>query len=75
MDTETGEPTDMLTPLARRMIESLGSQCTTVSSVVHSRDEAVFAAITQGMERANLHSPSAEQRVTFAHRKMCRSST
>ena len=63
MDTETGEPTDILTSLARRMIESLGSHCSTVSSVVHSRDEAVFTAITQGMERVNLHSPSDEQRV------------
>lgn len=63
MDPETGEPTDTLAPLAKNMIESLGSRCTTVSSVIDSKDRAVFTAITEGLERANQEATSNAQRV------------
>ena len=65
MDPETGEPTDTLAPLAKNMIESLGSRCTTVSSVIDSKDRAVFTAITEGLERANQQATSNAQKVSM----------
>lgn len=63
MDLNTAEPLDTLTPLARRAIEQLGSSCTTVSSVISSRDQAVFTAIEEGLKRANEHAISNAQKV------------
>ena len=64
IDTETGEPTDTLAPLAKTMIDSLGSQCTTVSGVIESKDKAVFTAVTEGLERANKHAVANAQKVS-----------
>ena len=63
MDVNTAEPLDILTPLARRAIEQLGSPSTSVSGVLHSRDPAVFSAISQGPERANQKATSNAQKV------------
>ena len=53
MDRVTGGPTDQLSPLARRWMESLGSYSTTVSGVIAGRDKTVFTAITDSLHRAN----------------------
>lgn len=63
MDQNTGEPLDILAPLAKQAIELLGSRCTTVSAVIDSKDRAVFSAITEGLERANKHATSNAQKV------------
>ena len=63
MDANTGEPLDTLAPLAKAAIEQLGSRCTTVSSVIESKDRAVFTAIAEGLERANKHAVSNAQKV------------
>ena len=60
---DRGEPTDQLAPLARRAVESLGSESTTVSGVITSRDKAVFTAITEGLDRANSLTPTNVQKV------------
>ena len=64
MDLNTAEPLDALAPLARQALEQLGSHCTTVSGVISSRDQAVFTAITEGLERANKLATSNAQKVT-----------
>ena len=69
IDADTGQPTDELSPLARRMIGSLGSHCTSVSQVVHSKDHAVFTAIAQRMERVNQRFDSSEHKVCNSHRR------
>ena len=63
MDPDTAEPLDTLTPLALQAIEQLGSQCTTVSAIIDTKDRAVFTAITEGLERANKHAVSNAQKV------------
>ena len=63
MDLDTGEPTDTLAPLAITLIENLGSQCSTVSGIIDSKDRAVFTAISEGLERANQRAVSQAQKV------------
>lgn len=63
MDPDTAEPLDTLAPLAKLAIEQLGSRCTTVSSIVDSKDRMVFSAVTEGLERANKHAVSNAQKV------------
>lgn len=63
MDPETAEPLDTLAPLAKLAIKELGSDCTTVSDVIKSRDPIVFSAIAEGLERANEAAPSNAQKV------------
>jgi long-chain-fatty-acid--CoA ligase ACSBG len=63
MDTETGEATDRLAPVAERAVAALGSAATTVSGVIHSRDRAVFCAITEGLGRANTLAPSDSHKI------------
>ena len=66
VDPETGEPQDELLPQATQMIAELGSKCTTVSEIVRQKDEAVYTAIQEGLERANQHSASRAQKVSPA---------
>ena len=63
MDLNTAEPLDTLAPLAKQAIEQLGSHCTTVSDVINSKDQAVFTAISEGLERANEQAASNAQKV------------
>ena len=64
MDPDTGEPEDELTPQAKGAIASLGSKCTKVSEIVEQKDQAVFNAIQEGLDKANEHSVSRAQRVS-----------
>ena len=63
MDPDTGEPEDELTPQAKEAIASLGSKCTKVSEIVEQKDQAVFTAIQEGLDKANEHSVSRAQKV------------
>ena len=63
MNLDTGEPTDTLAPLAKQLIENLGSHSSTVSSIIDSKDKAVFTAITEGLDRANKCAISQAQKV------------
>ena len=67
MDPDTGEPQDELIPQAKEAIASLGSKCTKVSEIVEQKDQAVFAAIQQGIDKANEHSVSRAQKVSSVH--------
>lgn len=71
MDPDTAEPLDALAPLAKQAIEQLGSQCTTVSAVVDTKDRAVFTAITEGLERANKLAVSNAQKVMYVVHVSC----
>ena len=63
MDRVTGGPTDQLSPLAQRWVESLGSYSTTVSGVIAGRDKTVFTAITDSLHRANTLAPTNAHKV------------
>ncbi|CAI8030821.1 Long-chain-fatty-acid--CoA ligase ACSBG2 [Geodia barretti] len=63
MDRVTGGPTDQLSPLARRWMESLGSYSTTVSGVIAGRDKTVFTAITDSLHRANTVAPTNDHKI------------
>uniref|UniRef100_A0A452U326 Long-chain-fatty-acid--CoA ligase ACSBG1 n=1 Tax=Ursus maritimus TaxID=29073 RepID=A0A452U326_URSMA len=53
LDPETSEPTDNLTELALAFCQRVGSKATTVSEIVGTKDEAVYQAIEQGIQRVN----------------------
>lgn len=53
MDLNTGVPSDDLDPAAMKLISALGSSATKVSQVVETQDKAVYAAIQQGIDKAN----------------------
>ncbi|CAO2635011.1 Long-chain-fatty-acid--CoA ligase ACSBG1 [Lemmus lemmus] len=53
LDPETSEPTDNLTEQAVEFCQGVGSRATTVSEIVGQRDEAVYQAIQQGIQRVN----------------------
>ena len=67
VNPESGEPTDVLTPHARRTIEQIGSQCTKVSEIIETKDAAIFKAIQDGLDRANKHATSNAQAVQKWH--------
>ena len=53
MDPDSGMATDNLPPQVTKMFEELGTNCTTVSQVITSKDKAVFKAIQDGIDRYN----------------------
>ena len=53
MDPNTGVPSDDLDPVAVKLISALGSTATTVSQVVETQDKTVYAAIQEGIDKAN----------------------
>ena len=55
VNPDTGEATDDLQPQVVKMLQQLGSNCTTVSQVIESEDKAVFKAIQDGIDRYNTH--------------------
>ena len=55
VNPDTGEATDDLQPQAIKLLQQLGSNCTTVSQVIESEDKAVFKAIQDGIDRYNTH--------------------
>ena len=63
VDPSTGMPTDNLDPSAIQIISSLGSSSTKVSEIIICQDRAVFAAIQQGIDKANEEAGSHPQKV------------
>ena len=53
MNVNTGEPTDVLAPVVKKVVKCPDSLCNTVSDVIHRRYPAVFSAITEGLDRIN----------------------
>ncbi|MEJ1275147.1 acyl-CoA synthetase bubblegum family member 1 [Cricetulus griseus] len=53
LDPETSEPTDNLTEQAMEFCQRVGSRASTVSEIVEPRDEAVYQAIQEGIQRVN----------------------
>ncbi|XP_057623585.1 long-chain-fatty-acid--CoA ligase ACSBG1 [Chionomys nivalis] len=53
LDPETSEPTDNLTEQAVEFCQRVGSRASTVSEIVGQRDEAVYQAIQEGIQRVN----------------------
>ena len=64
MDPDTGEPLDELAPAAQECLEELGCSCTKVSEVLQSKNSAVYAAIQEGLDKANKEAISNAQRVS-----------
>lgn len=65
LDTNTGMPSDNLDPIAIQLISALGSCATKVSQVIATQDKAVFAAIQQGISKANEEAGSRPQKVLY----------
>ena len=63
VDMDTGEPQDQLTHLALDYLEALGSNYTTPSKIVETKDQVVYEAIQDGLDRANQQATSNAQRV------------
>ncbi|XP_053514837.1 long-chain-fatty-acid--CoA ligase ACSBG1 isoform X2 [Artibeus jamaicensis] len=53
LDPDTSDPTDQLTEQAVEFCQRVGSTATTVSEIVGSKDEAVYRAIEEGIQRVN----------------------
>uniref|UniRef100_A0A8C3WFR8 Long-chain-fatty-acid--CoA ligase ACSBG1 n=1 Tax=Catagonus wagneri TaxID=51154 RepID=A0A8C3WFR8_9CETA len=53
LDPDTSDPTDNLTEQAVEFCQRAGSRATTVSEVVGKKDEAVYQAIEEGIQRVN----------------------
>lgn len=53
LDPDTAEPTDKLTEQAIEFCQQVGSQATTVSEIVSTKDSAVHQAIEEGIRRVN----------------------
>ncbi|XP_049639707.1 long-chain-fatty-acid--CoA ligase ACSBG1 [Suncus etruscus] len=53
LDPDTAEPTDKLTEQAIEFCQQVGSQATTVSEIVSTKDSAVYQAIEEGIRRVN----------------------
>lgn len=66
-DPDTGDPMDMLTPVAKQHMEQLGSPCTRASEVIETKDPRVYLAIQDGIKRANQQAVSNAQRVGLAN--------
>lgn len=53
LDPDTCDPTDMLTEQAVEFCQRVGSRSTRVSEIVGQKDEAVYRAIEEGIQRVN----------------------
>lgn len=55
LDPDTSDPTDNLTEWAVEFCQRVGSKATTVSEIVRKKDEAVYQAIEEGIQRVNMN--------------------
>ncbi|XP_023382650.1 long-chain-fatty-acid--CoA ligase ACSBG1-like, partial [Pteropus vampyrus] len=53
LDPDTSDPTDHLAEQAVEFCQRVGSTATTVSEIVGTKDEAVYRAIEEGIQRVN----------------------
>ncbi|NWX38237.1 ACBG2 ligase, partial [Notiomystis cincta] len=63
VDAETGEPRDELSEEALEFCQKLGSNATTVSEIIISRDNAVYSAIQKGISAVNDRAVSNAQKI------------
>uniref|UniRef100_A0A8C2V6S2 long-chain-fatty-acid--CoA ligase n=1 Tax=Chinchilla lanigera TaxID=34839 RepID=A0A8C2V6S2_CHILA len=63
IDQVSGEPLDKLSWQAIDFCQALGSQASTVSEIVDSKDPLVYAAIQQGIDAVNKEAASSAQRI------------
>ncbi|XP_062998686.1 long-chain-fatty-acid--CoA ligase ACSBG1 [Elgaria multicarinata webbii] len=63
VDPDTSEPTDSLTEEARDFCKKLGSKAVGVSEIVRTRDEAVYQAVQDGIDRVNACAVTNAQRI------------
>ncbi|XP_030048652.1 long-chain-fatty-acid--CoA ligase ACSBG2 isoform X2 [Microcaecilia unicolor] len=63
IDPGSGDTLDELAPEAIHFCQELGSTATRVSEVISSKDEAVYKAIQEGMDRVNRRAVSNAQKV------------
>lgn len=64
MDQDTGEPSDQLSERALHMLKNIKSNCTTVTQVLETKDEAIYNDIQAGLDRANKKAVSNAQKVS-----------
>uniref|UniRef100_A0A8B9GCN6 Long-chain-fatty-acid--CoA ligase ACSBG1 n=1 Tax=Amazona collaria TaxID=241587 RepID=A0A8B9GCN6_9PSIT len=55
LDPDTSEPTDILTEEARDFCQKTGSKATKVSEIVATRDQAIYQAIQEGIDKVNMN--------------------
>ncbi|XP_062947091.1 long-chain-fatty-acid--CoA ligase ACSBG1 isoform X2 [Cynocephalus volans] len=55
LDPDTSDPTDNLTEQAVEFCQQVGSKATTVSEIVGKKDEVVYQAIKEGIQRVNMN--------------------
>ncbi|XP_030353889.1 long-chain-fatty-acid--CoA ligase ACSBG1 isoform X3 [Strigops habroptila] len=55
LDPDTSEPTDILTEQARDFCQKTGSKATKVSEIVATRDQAIYQAIQEGIDKVNMN--------------------
>lgn len=53
LDPDTSDPTDNLTEQAVEFCQRVGSKASTVSDIVGKKDQAVYQAIEEGIQRVN----------------------
>nr|XP_020640503.1 long-chain-fatty-acid--CoA ligase ACSBG1 isoform X1 [Pogona vitticeps] len=63
VDPETSEPTDNLTQEARDFCQKIGSKAAKASEVVKLKDQAVYRAIQEGIDRVNARAVANVQRI------------
>ncbi|XP_035409969.1 long-chain-fatty-acid--CoA ligase ACSBG1 isoform X3 [Cygnus atratus] len=55
LDPDTSDPTDLLTEQARDFCQKTGSKATKVSEIVATRDQAIYQAIQEGINKVNMN--------------------
>ena len=63
MNLTTGQPTDDLDPEAIASLSAIGCSATTVSAITSSKNEQVFKAIQDALQKANEDAISNAQKV------------
>ncbi|KAM8972202.1 long-chain-fatty-acid--CoA ligase ACSBG1 [Pelodytes ibericus] len=63
VEPDTLEPTDYLTQEAIRFCSNAGSGATTVSEIAGQKDQAVYRAIQEGIDKVNREATSNAQRI------------
>ncbi|KAK3735172.1 hypothetical protein QZH41_018138 [Actinostola sp. cb2023] len=63
VEEESGEPTDNLNSIALDFCNSIGCEAKKVSEILSTKDEKLFKAIQDGINRANDYAPSRAQKV------------
>ncbi|XP_064424952.1 long-chain-fatty-acid--CoA ligase ACSBG2-like [Latimeria chalumnae] len=63
MDEESGASLDELSSVAIQFCQQVGSSATRVSEIVNSRDQAIYKAIQEGIDKVNERATSNAQKI------------